>query len=122
MNKKMNDKCICKKCGHEMKPLSDIHPIGMTCPNCGWGWATTYIDPINIDECDYHVIVTSGDNSLSVIKVVSDIANCNYIEAKKIIENTPAEIYIGKAVNVKAIMEQLKSAGIDFSIKPEFPY
>ena len=44
----MNDKCICEKCGAEMKPLSDFSPVGMTCPNCGWGWATTYIDPIKL--------------------------------------------------------------------------
>ena len=118
----MNDKCICEKCGNEMKPLSDIYPIGMTCPNCGWGWATTYIDSINLDESDYHVILVSNDNSLSIIKMVSETSNCNYVEAKKLIENAPVEIFSGKAVEVKTIKEKLETANIKFRIEPEFPY
>lgn len=117
-----DDIVICEKCGAEMKPLSDIYPVGMTCPNCGWGWATTYIDPINLDESDYHMILVSGDNSLSNIKLVSETANCNYVEAKKLIENAPVEIYCGKAVEVKAIKGKLEAASIDFKIEPEFPY
>lgn len=27
-----DDIVICEKCGAEMKPLSDIYPVGMTCP------------------------------------------------------------------------------------------
>jgi large subunit ribosomal protein L7/L12 len=118
----MNDTCICEKCGAEMKPLSDIYPVGMTCPNCGWGWATTYIDPINLDEINYHVILLSSGNSLSNIKMVSETANCNYVEAKKMINNAPVEVFHGQAVEVKAIKEKLEEAGIDFRIEPEFPY
>ena len=118
----MNDKFICEKCGNEMKPLSDIYPIGMTCPNCGWGWATTYIDPINLDESDYHIILVSGDNSLTTIKKVSETANCNFVEAKKMIEKAPVEIFCGKAVAVKAVKKKLEAANIDVKIEPEFPY
>ena len=88
----MNDKCICEKCGVEMKPLSEIYPIGMTCPNCGWGWATTYIDPINLDESDYQMILVSSENSFSNIKIISEIANCNYIDAKKKIGENNDEV------------------------------
>ena len=42
----MTDKIICEKCGAEMLPIDQNKPVGMTCPNCGWGWATTYIEPI----------------------------------------------------------------------------
>ena len=118
----MNDKCICEKCGAEMKPLSEIYPIGMTCPNCGWGWATTYIDPINLDESDYHMILVSSENSFSNIKIISEIANCNYIEAKNMIENAPTEIFRGNAVEIKEIKQKLESASIDFKIEPKFPY
>ena len=99
----MSDKCICEKCGAEMKPLSELYPIGMTCPNCGWGWTTTYIDPINLDENDYRMILVSSENSLSNIKLVSETANCNYVEAKKLIEKPHVEIFCGKAVEVKKI-------------------
>lgn len=117
-----DDIVICEKCGDEMKPLSELYPIGMTCPNCGWGWATTYIDPINLDENDYRMILVSSENSLSNIKLVSETANCNYVEAKKLIEKAPVEIFCGKAVEVKTIKEKLEAANIEIRIEPEFPY
>jgi large subunit ribosomal protein L7/L12 len=116
------DTVICEKCGAEMKPINEDKPIGMECPDCGWGWATTYIEPINLDESDYHVILTASGNSITVIKTVSEVANCNYIEAKKMINNAPVEVFHGQAVEVKAIKEKLEAASIDFKIEPEFPY
>ncbi len=77
-----DDSVICEKCGVEMKPLLDIYPVGMTCPNCGLGWATTYIEPILFDSTDYHVVLVSSNNLFTSIKMVSEVANCNYIEAK----------------------------------------
>ena len=118
----MNEKMFCEKCGHEMISISETHPIGMTCTNCGWGWATTYIEPILTDTVDYHVILVSTDKSLTSIKMLSKIANCNYIEAKQIIEKTPVEIFCGKAVDVKKIKEKLEAASIEIKIEPEFPY
>ena len=117
-----DDILICEKCGAEMKPLSDIYPVGMTCPNCGWGWATTYIEPILSDSTDYHVVLVSRNNSLTSIKAVSKVANCNYIEAKKLINHAPVEVFHGQAVEVKAIREKLEAASIDFKIEPEFTY
>ena len=113
---------MCEKCGHKMVSISESQPIGMTCPNCGWGWATTYIEPILSDSVDYHVILESCDNSLTSIKIVSEVANCNYIEAKKLINNVPAEVFHGQAVEVKKKKTKLEAASIDFKIEPEFPY
>lgn len=119
----MNEKCICEKCGNEMKPLSDIYPVGMTCPNCGWGWATTYIEPIREDDTDYHIVLSVPYKpSLDKIRIIAGIANCNYIEAKDLSEKAPVEIYCGKAVNVRSIREKLEAAGIEIRIEPEFPY
>ena len=73
-------------------------------------------------EGDYHIILVSSENSLSNIKLVSETANCNYVEAKKLIENVPVEIFCGKAVEVKAIKEKLGAANIEIKIEPEFPY
>ena len=118
----MIEKTICEKCGAEMKPIHETLSIGMECPECGWGWVSTYIEPILSDKTDYHVILVSSDNSLTVIRTISEVANCNYIEAKKLINNTPVEVFHGQAVEVKAIREKLEAASIDFKIEPEFPY
>ena len=113
---------LCEKCGHEMVSISDTRPIGMTCPNCGWGWATTYIEPIFLDDEDYHVILLSNDSSVSIIKIISEITTHNYIAVKKMIENAPVEIFIGKANEVKEIKEKLESTNIKYKIEPEFSY
>ena len=102
----MNKEYICEKCGTEMVPIDKKIPVGLTCPNCGWGWATTYIDPIIEDD----------------IKTVSAIAKCNYIKAKEYIDNAPVELFRGKAIEVKNLKEQLDSANISFVIVPDFPY
>lgn len=116
------DVVLCEKCGHEMTSFREGHDCGMICHNCGWGVATTYIDPINLDENDYRMILVSSENSLSNIKLVSETANCNYVEAKKLIEKAPVEIFCGKAVEVKTIKEKLEAANIEIRIEPEFPY
>ena len=57
-----------------------------------------------------------------MLKLVSEIAGCNYIEAKMMIEKAPVEIFSGKAIDIMEIKEKLETANIDFKIEPEFPY
>lgn len=117
------DAVLCEKCGHEMIYYLGGHCCGMTCPNCGWGWATTYFEPYETDMTDYHILLEkSFDPSIDDIRIVSNIANCNYIAAKKLINNAPVEIFCGKAIDIMPIKEKLEAAGIDIKIKPEFPY
>ena len=113
---------ICEICGNPMTYFQEAHTCGWMCPVCGDGVATTYIEPILSDIIDYHVILMSDDKSLTIIKIVSKIANCNYLEAKQMIEKTPVEIFCGKAVDVKPIKEKLEAASIKIKIEPEFPY
>ena len=113
---------ICEICGNPMTYFQEAHTCGWMCPVCGDGVATTYIEPILSDIIDYRVILVSNNKSLSSIKIVSKTTNCNYIEAKKMIEKAPIEIFCGKAIDIKAIKEKLEVAGIDIKIKPEFPY
>ena len=105
-----------------MTYFQEAHTCGWMCPVCGDGVATTYIEPILSDIIDYHVILMSDDKSLTIIKIVSKIANCNYLEAKQMIENSPVEFFCGKAVDVKPIKEKLEAASIKIKIEPEFPY
>ena len=58
---------LCEKCGSTMRTLDPQKPIGMTCDKCGWGWTTTFIEPIynNIqireNELDYSTITLDGN-------------------------------------------------------------
>ena len=116
------EKIICEKCGAEMHIVRDSYQMGMECPNCGWGWVTTYNEPIEVDYSVYHVVLDSKDSSLANVKLVASIVNCNYLRAKRIIENAPSEIFSGKAVDVREIRDRLVQAGMAFRIEPDFPY
>ncbi len=116
------EKIVCEKCGAEMHIVRDSYQMGMECPNCGWGWVTTYNDPIEVDYSVYHVVLDSKDGSLANVKLVASIVNCNYLRAKRIIENSPSEIFSGKAVDVREIRDRLVQAGMAFRIEPDFPY
>ena len=116
------EKIVCEKCGAEMHIVRDSYQMGMECPNCGWGWVTTYNEPIEVDYSVYHVVLDSKDGSLANVKLVASIVNCNYLWAKRIIENSPSEIFSGKAVDVREIRDRLVQAGMAFRIEPDFPY
>ena len=116
------EKIVCEKCGAEMHIVRDSYQMGMECPNCGWGWVTTYNEPIEVDYSVYHVVLDSKDSSLANVKLVASIVNCNYLRAKRIIENSPSEIFSGKAVDVREIRDRLVQAGMAFRIEPDFPY
>ena len=119
----MNNKVICEKCGTEMIPVDLCKPVGMTCPNCGWGWATTYIDPLLEDAALYTVSLAKGNNATKeTIKAVAKISNKNILQAKRMIEESPVDIYVGKAVQVKDILNRLESLSIAYNVTPAFPY
>ena len=105
-----------------MRFEQDGHSICWVCDNCGEAVASTYFEPILTDTVDYRVILVSDNKSLSSIKIVSKTTNCNYIEAKKIIEKAPIEIFCGQAVDVKKIKEKFEAANIEIKIEPDFPY
>ena len=119
----MHDIIKCEKCGTEMNPIDLKKPIGMICPNCGWGWATTYTDPEQEDNTIY-VVLLSGNNvaTTEAIKAVSKITNKNFVQSKTILENSPVEIYAGKAVQVKPVLLLLESLSLAHEVIPEFPY
>ena len=116
------EKNVCEKCGAEMHDIQTSYTLGMKRPNCGWGWVTTYNEPIEVDYSVYHVVLDSKDSSLVNVKLVASIVNCNYLRAKRIIENSPSEIFSGKAVDVREIRDRLVQAGVAFRIEPDFPY
>lgn len=119
----MNDKVMCEKCGTEMIPVDSCKPVGMICPNCGWGWATTYIDPLQDDDTLYTVSLSEGNQaSKAVIKAVSRISNKNFIQAKKMIENAPADVFVGRAVQVKNVLILLESMSLAYHVIPAFPH
>ena len=129
----MNEIIICEKCGEQMKSIAKEHTVGMTCPNCGWGWVTSHFDPIDTDQTDYSIFLKVGNPaSVDNIKLIASICSKNFIEAKKILQ-TDVDVCIYTATNessadyskagkVRHIAALLKNAQLDFYITPAFPY
>ena len=106
-----------------MVPTDESKPIGMNCPNCGWGWATTYIDPILEDDKEYSLIILEGNKTeKNVLKAIAKIAECNFIKAKEIIADAPFVIKKGRASEIKNDKAMLEENEIAYSIGPEFIY
>lgn len=66
-----------------MMPFKEFGSIGMTCPSCGWGWATTYQDPIDLDQNKYTLNVPAQEPCVNAVKVISSAFSINYLEARK---------------------------------------
>lgn len=119
----MSEKTICEKCGAEMLPIDPHKPVGMKCPKCGWGWATTYIEPIKEDATDYTILLLAGNApSKESIKTIAGIAGISFLQAKKMIENAPTSLFVGKAVKVKEIIATLEDSAINYQVEPKYPY
>lgn len=83
----MNDFTYCEKCSAIMEYYQRYGSCGMTCPKCGWGWATTYIAPIKRDEIEYTLTIQREKPAkMETIRSLAHLFICNYLEAKKKIE------------------------------------
>ena len=119
----MTDKIICEKCGAEMVPIDTDKPIGMKCPECGWGWVTSYIEPKLEDVTVYSIILEQGNEpGVEVLKAVSKVANCNFIQAKAMITGAPQSMTEGRAVDIERCIELLDKASVKYYIDPEWTY
>lgn len=119
----MTEKIICEKCGAVMTPLDPERPIGMECPECGWGWVTSYIEPKAEDATIYSIILEQGNNADSnVVKAVSKVAGCNFIQAKSLIAGSTAKLTEGLAVDIETCIEVLDKASVKYHIEPKWSY
>jgi len=85
---------------------------------------TTYLSDFLQDTTSYEVRVTSGDfKNERHLKVVAQLADVNLITARKLLQEPNGfVIFTGPASEVIATRDTLKSAGLDFSVEPPFPW
>lgn len=118
----MNEKIICEKCGNEMVSFIRGSSCGVECLKCGWGLATTYIEPIKTDETNYTLsIPTISEPNIDHIKAISNILNVNFIRSKSLLQEGNASI-TDKAVKIRDYARLLNEKAIQFTITPDFPY
>lgn len=129
----MTEIILCKQCGEKMVALNKEHTIGMNCPKCGWGFVTSHFNTIETDDTDYSIFIQPKNlASVSNIKLLSDIAGINFLQAKKLIDSKDSQLIYrsenlsacteSKAQQVLLVAKKLKKAGIVFFITPDFPF
>lgn len=119
----MDKQIICEKCGAIMAPIDPDKPVGMECPDCGWGWATTYTDPKHEDETVYKIILEPGNETdKDTLKAISQILNCNYLKARDVIADFGETLVEGKASEIEGCIKTLLQASIKYRVEPEWPY
>ncbi len=76
-----------------------------------------------LDNQDYKIVVNACDplNKKQYI-IFSRIVGTNALEVKKLLDNLPTELYVGKAPEVKEVANSLNEIGISYHIVPEFKY
>ncbi|MBQ7503115.1 hypothetical protein IJT93_10505 [bacterium] len=114
---------FCEECGAGMEWFRRGGCCGWECKSCGWNVATSWFDPIEMDQTAYSISLEPSENpAVSKLKLTAEIAGVNWLEAKKLIENAPAELFRGPAPQIKEIRDKLEAAGMKYKIEPEFPY
>ena len=112
----------CEKCGTTMVSFKEGRTIGMKCPNCGWGWATTQFDPIDLDETIYSVKFDVIINpSKEQLKIILKMLNVNFLITAKLLKEGTAS-FNGKAIDIQSKLKELYGQDIHYSISPDFKY
>lgn len=115
---------ICEKCGHKMNYYIESSSQVWECPECGWGLATTYIDPIYEDNTKYKIKLLPN-NSINEEKIktlkcfMSNLTTLQGVAMLKKGDNILTEDF------APGIMEQKKKldkAMISYIIEPDFPW
>lgn len=95
----------------------------MECPSCGWGFATTYYDPLLDDPTTYEITLVPGNKPRFVaIKAVSKVSNLNHLASKREIEKPSSILIGGQACDIIHCKTILDGADIAYIITPPFPH
>ncbi len=113
----------CPKCDGNLKSEVIGSSEVLTCQDCGWSVATSYVDPIYEDATIYRLYIRDG-NVLNkyVLAALSKALGCNYLEAKNVIEGGRSLLFEGDAVKIREKRDALDSGGVAYDIEPDFPY
>lgn len=95
---------------------------GWTCPNCGNGLVTSYIDDMQLDENIYTVTLLPNSNpSTTELKIVSKISGLNILDSKALVLEG-GELIKGRADKISDSINHLNSVGLSIKICPKYPY
>jgi len=123
VTKEENQEVICEKCKGEMNFSIKGSEQGWSCPVCGWGIVTTYIDEIDADMTEYSLCIRNVQEiDKEKIEFIAKIANVNFIIARQMLQEKEVCILKAKALEIKAAIVKLQELNIDYNVSPMFKY
>ena len=113
----------CEKCNSDLITKIEGSTLTISCTNCDWSIASTYYHPMYKDNTLYKVILEKGNlSSKENIKAISKVMNCNFLQAKKVIESNSPIIVEDHAPEIIIQLRKLNNSNVKYSITPNFPY
>lgn len=113
----------CGNCGGDLEYRQEGSCQGMFCQDCTWSVVATYFPEYITDETVYCIFVTGTPfQDLNKIRVISNVAGMNYLEARQLLQKKKIKIFAGRASEIMEIREKLIKAGVSYEIDPEFKY
>ena len=113
---------LCNKCNNEMVYFKRGQSCGWTCPKCGSGIVTSYVDEIQMDTTIYTLTLKPSNNACADdYKVVAKLCNSPILEAKKKTESG-CILARGLATKIKECIKKLDGTSLSYEISPDFPY
>ncbi|WP_445571471.1 hypothetical protein [Pseudomonas sp. E102] len=113
---------LCERCGGDLKIFKEASAQGVRCADCGWSVVTTHIEEIKLDEVEYSVSCVGDYKSEAHVRVVSDVAGCNFLVSRKKLQSGSFLVFVGQAEEVLRVRNALVSVGIECNISPDFKW
>lgn len=111
----------CPECGASTEVIREGRTVGTRCTRCNWSVVTTYIPPIEQDATVYSVRITSGDpHDRQQLMLIAQLAGCNFLQARKLMQEKEPIVFQGRASQVLAVKQSLRSANLTIAIEPDF--
>ncbi|GAA6152202.1 hypothetical protein [Pseudoteredinibacter isoporae] len=119
----MSDIKICEECGADTEYRVEGSTEGFFCTQCDWALVTTRISEIAQDITKYKMYLLFADSkNKEQLKAVSEIANVNFLQAKKMFQEDRALIVEDEALSIDNARKLFDTLSIRYEIEPNFPY
>ena len=119
----MNQVKKCEECGADTEYRVEGSTEGFFCTKCDWALVTTRIPTIAQDITKYRIYLVSADqHNKEQVKVIADVANINFLQARKLVQEEKPVILQGEAVEIDKARNLLNDVNVEYIIEPNFPY
>lgn len=113
----------CPECGGQLVNTVEGSTLIVSCKNCNWSVATTYISPIDADETLYSIALTKNNEmTVDQLKLISKMIGGNFLNAKRAINDSSVIITKAKAKTVAEARKKMDAVGLKYQITPAFPH